>query len=90
LFVLLEAFSADDLAVANELARERAGRNEQVLMGLNCRDLETLQIDFQRFAALRAPAVRVAERRGERRRVAGRRARTSPGSATAWRSSARR
>jgi indole-3-glycerol phosphate synthase len=54
LFVLLEAFSADDLAVANELARERAGRNEQVLMGLNCRDLETLQIDFQRFAALRA------------------------------------
>ena len=54
LFVLLEAFDADDLDVANELARERAGRNEQVLMGLNCRDLETLQIDFQRFAALRA------------------------------------
>ena len=54
LFVLLEAFDADDLDVANELARERAGRNEQVLMGLNCRDLDTLQIDFQRFAALRA------------------------------------
>jgi indole-3-glycerol phosphate synthase len=54
LFVLLEAFDADDLDVANELARDRAGRNEQVLMGLNCRDLETLQIDFQRFTALRA------------------------------------
>jgi indole-3-glycerol phosphate synthase len=54
MFVLLEAFDADDLDVANELARKRAGRDEQVLMGLNCRDLETLQIDFQRFTALRA------------------------------------
>jgi indole-3-glycerol phosphate synthase len=54
MFVLLEAFDADDLDVANELARQRAGRDEQVLMGLNCRDLETLQIDFQRFTALRA------------------------------------
>jgi indole-3-glycerol phosphate synthase len=54
LFVLLEAFDADDLAVARELARGRAGRDEQVLMGLNCRDLETLQIDFARFAELRA------------------------------------
>ena len=53
LFVLLEAFDADDLAVASELARERAGRAEQVLMGLNCRDLETLAIDFDRFAELR-------------------------------------
>ena len=54
LFVLLEAFDADDLDVANELARQRTGRSGQVLMGLNCRDLDTLQIDFQRFAALRA------------------------------------
>jgi indole-3-glycerol phosphate synthase len=54
MFVLLEAFDGDDLDVANELARQRAGRDEQVLMGLNCRDLETLQIDFQRFTALRA------------------------------------
>ena len=53
LFVLLEAFDADDLAVARRLAAARAGRREQVLMGLNCRDLETLQIDFARFAALR-------------------------------------
>jgi len=53
LFVLLEAFDADDLAVASGLARERAGRDEQVLMGLNCRDLETLAIDFDRFAELR-------------------------------------
>jgi len=53
LFVLLEAFDADDLAIAADLARERAGRDEQVLMGLNCRDLETLAIDFDRFAELR-------------------------------------
>jgi indole-3-glycerol phosphate synthase len=53
LFVLLEAFDAADLAVARAVAAERAGRDEQVLMGLNCRDLQTLQIDFERFAGLR-------------------------------------
>ena len=53
LFVLLEAFDADDLQVAESLAREREGRDEQVLMGLNCRDLETLAIDTGRFATLR-------------------------------------
>jgi indole-3-glycerol phosphate synthase len=53
MFVLLEAFDADDLAVARSLAAERAGRDEQVLMGLNCRDLQTLQIDAGRFAELR-------------------------------------
>jgi indole-3-glycerol phosphate synthase len=53
LFVLLEAFDAEDLQVAESLAREREGRDEQVLMGLNCRDLETLEIDPKRFAALR-------------------------------------
>ncbi len=53
LFVLLEAFCAGDLKVAGEVAREREGREEQVLMGLNCRDLETLEIEFGRFAELR-------------------------------------
>jgi indole-3-glycerol phosphate synthase len=53
LFVLLEAFDADDLQVADSIARERQGRDEQVLMGLNCRDLETLEIDPRRFATLR-------------------------------------
>jgi indole-3-glycerol phosphate synthase len=54
LFVLLEAFSAGDLKVAEQIAREREGRDEQVLMGLNCRDLETLDIEFDRFAQLRS------------------------------------
>jgi indole-3-glycerol phosphate synthase len=53
LFVLLEAFDADDLRVAGELARARRGRDEQVLMGLNCRDLQSLAIDFARFERLR-------------------------------------
>jgi indole-3-glycerol phosphate synthase len=54
LFVLLEAFSAGDLKIAEEIAREREGSDEQVLMGLNCRDLETLEIDFNRFSLLRS------------------------------------
>jgi indole-3-glycerol phosphate synthase len=53
LFVLLEAFSAGDLKAAAAVAREREGREEQVLMGLNCRDLETLEIDVGRFEQLR-------------------------------------
>jgi indole-3-glycerol phosphate synthase len=53
LFVLLEAFDADDLAVAAEIAGDRAGCKEQVLMGLNCRDLESLALDLDRFARLR-------------------------------------
>ena len=53
LFVLLEAFDARDLEVAAELAAERRGRAEQVLMGLNCRNLETLAIDPRRFGTLR-------------------------------------
>jgi indole-3-glycerol phosphate synthase len=53
LFVLLEAFDAGDVKVAAELARERQGRDEQVLMGLNSRDLQSLAIDFGRFAQLR-------------------------------------
>jgi indole-3-glycerol phosphate synthase len=52
LFVLLEAFDAADLGVAREIAHERRGRDEQVLMGLNSRDLQTLQIDFARFEQL--------------------------------------
>jgi indole-3-glycerol phosphate synthase len=54
LFVLLEAFDAHDLSLAREIAAKRAGRAEQILMGLNCRNLETLEVDFDRFARLRS------------------------------------
>ena len=74
LFVLLEAFDADDLEVAAGVARERAGRDEQVLMGLNCRDLETLR---DRLRALRRAARPHAAATGLRsRRAACRRPRT--------------
>ena len=53
LFVLLEAFDAADLEAAGTIAAERRGRQEQVLMGVNCRNLETLAIDPRRFDALR-------------------------------------
>ncbi|MEO7206503.1 MAG: indole-3-glycerol-phosphate synthase [Steroidobacteraceae bacterium] len=55
LFVLLEAFDADDLHAARELlaARipDRAGRDE-VLVGINSRDLQTLEVDPERFELL--------------------------------------
>jgi len=57
LFVLLEAFDAAELALAGELARAHAGRGT-LLAGLNCRDLQTLEVVPERFAqcAPRLPA----------------------------------
>jgi indole-3-glycerol phosphate synthase len=52
MFVLLEAFDAADLAVAHEVLAVRRGHSEQVLVGLNCRDLETLSVDLARLEEL--------------------------------------
>ncbi len=58
MFVLLEAFDTDDLAAAEELMRPRhtarAGEaaGEQILIGINCRDLNTLEVVPARFEAL--------------------------------------
>ena len=64
LFVLLEAFDRDELARAGRLAAEYAGRG-MLLVGLNCRDLQTLAVIPGRFAhlaaALPAAAPAVAE-----------------------------
>ena len=56
LFVLLEAFDAGDLDLAGELLATRRGEN--LLIGVNSRDLQTLQVHPPRFAALapRLPA----------------------------------
>jgi indole-3-glycerol phosphate synthase len=51
LFVLLEAFDASDLEGARELLAKRRG-TEAVLVGINSRDLQTLAVVQQRFAAL--------------------------------------
>jgi indole-3-glycerol phosphate synthase len=52
MFVLLEAFDGPDLAVAKEVLALRKQHDEQILVGLNCRDLETLQIDLARLEEL--------------------------------------
>jgi indole-3-glycerol phosphate synthase len=54
LFVLLEAFDEGDLATAREVLNASAGlgREAQVLIGINCRDLQTLKVVPERFAAL--------------------------------------
>jgi indole-3-glycerol phosphate synthase len=65
MFVLLEAFDEADLDLAKDILRARVDHDEQVLVGLNCRDLEKLTVDFGRLEEL-APAMpqdheRVAE-----------------------------
>jgi indole-3-glycerol phosphate synthase len=52
MFVLLEAFDGPDLAVANEVLALRKQHDEMILVGLNCRDLETLKIDLARLEEL--------------------------------------
>lgn len=51
LFVLLEAFDAADLDRARQVLNPRRGP-DQVLIGINSRDLQTLEVVPQRFSAL--------------------------------------
>jgi len=53
LFVLLEAFDEADLSVARGLVREY-GRRAMLLVGVNCRDLTTLQVVPGRLETLAA------------------------------------
>jgi indole-3-glycerol phosphate synthase len=52
LFVLLEAFDGEDLAAAAQLLRGGSRALPQVLVGINSRDLQTLQVVPERFEAL--------------------------------------
>jgi indole-3-glycerol phosphate synthase len=52
LFVLLEAFDGGDLETAAALLEGRAPDAPPVLIGINCRDLQTLQVVQQRFETL--------------------------------------
>ena len=52
LFVLLEAFDAADLAVCGELVCAQLPAEGTVLVGVNCRDLDTLRVEQERFKAL--------------------------------------
>jgi indole-3-glycerol phosphate synthase len=52
MFVLMEAFDAADLAIAREVLAARKGHDEQMLVGVNCRDLEKLTVDLPRLEEL--------------------------------------
>jgi indole-3-glycerol phosphate synthase len=58
MFVLLEAFDAADLAAARELLTPRVSDRaapasaDNILVGINCRDLQTLEVVPERFEAL--------------------------------------
>lgn len=52
MFVLLEAFDAADLQIADEILQPRRDHAEQILVGLNCRDLDTLSVELERFGEL--------------------------------------
>jgi indole-3-glycerol phosphate synthase len=59
MFVLLEAFDAADLETARDLKASRAlpragptDREDLILIGVNCRDLQTLEVVQERFAEL--------------------------------------
>jgi indole-3-glycerol phosphate synthase len=58
MFVLLEAFDAPDLAAVKNLLATRCGERRapasaaNILVGINCRDLQTLQVVRERFEAL--------------------------------------
>jgi indole-3-glycerol phosphate synthase len=51
LFVLLEAFDAEDLALARELLASKTKTGE-VLIGINSRDLQSLEVVPERFESL--------------------------------------
>lgn len=52
MFVLIETFDKADLAVANEVLAARKAHDEQMLIGVNCRDLENLGVDLSRLEDL--------------------------------------
>jgi indole-3-glycerol phosphate synthase len=55
MFVLLEAFDAADLATVKDLLTSRSAATEaaaDLLVGINCRDLATLEVVQERFEAL--------------------------------------
>jgi indole-3-glycerol phosphate synthase len=52
LFVLLEGFDEADLALGGEIIGERKARDETLLLGLNARNLDTLQVVPDRLKEL--------------------------------------
>ena len=54
MFVLLETFTKQELHLATNMLNRFADKASQLLIGVNCRDLNTLQVDFSNFTKLAA------------------------------------
>ena len=54
MFVLLETFTKQELYLATNMLNRFADKASQLLIGVNCRDLNTLQVDFSNFTKLAA------------------------------------
>jgi len=52
LFVLIEAFDAEDIIVVNDVLAQRKQHQESIMVGVNCRDLQTLKVNFDRLSEL--------------------------------------
>ena len=52
MFVLLEAFTKKELHLATRILAMFADHSEQLLVGVNCRDLNTLEVHFSNFEKL--------------------------------------
>ena len=52
MFVLLEAFTKKELHLATRILTTFADHSEQLLVGVNCRDLNTLEVHFSNFEKL--------------------------------------
>jgi indole-3-glycerol phosphate synthase len=52
MFVLLEGFDHEDLAIARDVLGARKQHDEQVLVGVNCRDLQKLTVEVPRLKEL--------------------------------------
>jgi len=54
MFVLLEAFTKKELHLSTNMLNVFADNSEQLLVGVNCRDLNTLEVNFSNFEKLAA------------------------------------
>jgi indole-3-glycerol phosphate synthase len=52
MFALIETFDAADLEVTREVLAARKAHDEQMLVGVNCRDLDTLSVNLSRLGEL--------------------------------------
>jgi len=52
MFVLLESFDEEDMQRSKDIISEYGSQGANILLGVNCRDLRTLDVSFSRFEEL--------------------------------------